>query len=461
MRTINKKTQPGCKDKTFSDKSVNIRVIKRNEKKRFDELLGKYHYLGETRPVGDTMRMVAEIDGEWVGLLMWGSAAYRLKDRDEYIGWTATQRAQRQKLVVQNRRFLLLGAKGEHPNRASRILGAVNKALPSLWIEAFGYEPLMCETFTDIEAYAGTCYKASGWVKLGKTKGYSRHRADFYVRNDRPKRLWVRDLRKNAAEILRSQNLPEECRNGAQSDADGVMPLKMMQVESLHQALNKVPDPRASNRSFQIGSILTIVAMALFSGHRNLVQILRFANRLHNNQRAAIGLPRFSDDSSYRKIPSYKVFYNLLGKLDLDSFALCLSQWLSEHSGNLPTALALDGKFIRDTVGLVCMVDHESGIPRAMSKASKKEGEGHDCEIKAAQRMIESQEDLTNTMITADALHCQTHTAREIVARGGDFLVQAKDNQKTVHKSVIKKTKNLSPLLPKQKKVTGEQTTEI
>ena len=56
--------------------------------------------------------------------------------------------------------------------------------------------------------------------------------------------------------------------------------------------------------------------------------------------------------------------------------------------------MALDGKFIRDTVGVVCLVDHESGVPRAMAKASKKEGEGRDCEMKAAQGMIENQSDL-------------------------------------------------------------------
>jgi len=428
------------------------------EHKRFDSLLGDYHYLGESRPVGDTMRMVAEIEGQWVGLLMWGSAAYRLKDRDTFIGWTPTQRAQRQKLVVQNRRFLLLAERGEHPNLASRILGSVVRELPHLWFKAFGYEPLLAETFTDIEAYEGTCYKASGWEELGLTKGYSRHRADFYVPNDRPKKLWVRQLRKNAPALLRAMNLPDVCGKGAQSDADGVLPLQKKQIESLHQVLCKAPDPRASNRTFHIGSILTIVAMAIFSGHQNLVQIVRFANRLRNDQRKDLGLPRFSSDSSYRKIPSYKVFYNLLRKLDVDAFARCLSQWLSQHSGTLPTALALDGKFIRNTVGVVCLVDHDTGVPRSMTKASKKEGEGKDCEIKAAQRMIQEETDLSNTLITADALHCQRQTARDIVERGGDFILQAKDNQKTVHALAGKLTKNLSPFLHVRKKPTAEQT---
>ena len=127
---------------------------------------------------------------------------------------------------------------------------------------------------------------------------------------------------------------------------------------------------------------------------------------------------------------------------------VCLSQWLSQHSGALPAALALDGKFIRDTVGVVCLVDHETGVPRAMIKASKKEGEGKDCEIKAAQRMIENLSDLSNTVTTADALHAQRRMAGHIVERGGEFIVQAKDNQKTVHKTAAKLTASLRPFLP-------------
>ena len=454
MNTIKKQRSRRSEPSSLSGKPLEIRAIGAKEHKRFDSLLGSYHYLGESRPVGDAMRMVAQIDGEWVGLLMWGSAAYRLKQRDEFIGWTTTQRAQRQKLIVQNRRFLLLVERGKHPNLASRILGTVVRELPRLWFETFGYEPLLAETFTDIEAYEGTCYRASGWQPLGKTKGYSRHRADFYVPNDRPKKLWVRQLHKDAPALLRAMNLPEVCRKGAHSDADGVLPLRKKQIESLHEALCKVPDPRARNRTFHIGSILTIIAMAIFSGHQNLVQIVRFANRLRNDQRKELGLPRFSSDSSYRKVPSYKVFYNLLRKIDIDAFAQCLSHWLAKHSGTLPTALALDGKFIRDTVGVVCLVDHETGTPRAMTKASKKEGQGQDCEIKAAQRMIENESDLSNTLITADALHAQRRMANAIVQRGGEFIVQAKDNQKTVHNLAKKLTKDLSPLLPARKKPT-------
>jgi hypothetical protein len=49
------------------------------------------------------------------------------------------------------------------------------RELPALWHGAFGYKPLVAETFADIEAREGTCFKASGRIPLGKTNGYSRH----------------------------------------------------------------------------------------------------------------------------------------------------------------------------------------------------------------------------------------------------------------------------------------------
>ena len=443
-----------------NDKSLEIRAIQRKEVSRFDSLMGEFHYLGESRAVGDTLRMVAQKGAQWLGLLMWGSAAYRLKDRDLHIGWTPTQRAQRQKLIVQNRRFLLLGERGEHPNLASQILGAAVRDLPDLWFERFGYQPLLAETFTDIEAYAGTCYKAAGWMPLGLTQGFSRHRADFYVPNERPKKLWVRELCPQATQLLRAPDLPVACQKGAHSDADGVLPLTLGQLESLHTALCRVQDPRASNRAFHIGAVLSIVAMAIFSGHRSIAAIVRFADRLHRNQRIALGLPSFRG-GRYRKTPKYKVFYNLLAKLDVNRFAEHLSAWLVQHRGTLPVALAMDGKFIRDIVGLVCLAEHDTGVPHAMRKASQKEGEGADCELKAAQCLIEQQPDLSHVLITADALHCQDRTAQEILARGGEFIIQAKGNQQGVHEKAIATTENLPPFLPRPKKHMPESTRDL
>jgi hypothetical protein len=245
MKSTTKTSQPReRRERTTAVKSpeLDIRVVTQPEDvKRFDRLLDDGHYLGKTRPVGNFLRQVAVFNGEWVALLAWGAASYRLKDRDEWIGWTAAQRAERLKLVVQNRRFLLLGEKGSHPNRASQVLGAALRCLNDQWMEHFAYAPLLAETFTDIEQFQGTCYKAAGWIAVGMSQGYSRHRADFYVPNDRPKRLWLKPLHPQARERLCAAQLEEEQSAGETAAPTGSLPLKDAQRRSFMETLQRVP----------------------------------------------------------------------------------------------------------------------------------------------------------------------------------------------------------------------------
>lgn len=425
---------------------LTVRVMRSSEQERFGKLEGKYHYLGETRSGGDTLRLVFEEDGKWVALMVWGSACYRLKDRDAHIGWTPRLRAERQKLVVMNRRFTLLAARGARPNLASQVLGLAARELPALWHRAHGYMPLLAETFCDMEASAGTCYRAAGWTPLGKTKGFSRHRRDFYVPNGKPKTLWVKALRPGAEETLRGLELPPECTAGAGSDGRGVLPLAASRAESLHEALCRVPDPRRDNRHFHIGAMLAIQAMAVMSGSRNLAQVVRFAETLTQRQRRALGLPRRGPGSDCRKTPSYSAFYNLLRQLDTDALARAMSAWLRRHEGTLPRQLALDGKFIGDVVGIVSLVNAETGVPVAVAPASQKEGGGEQCEQRVARRLL-AETDLAGATVSFDALHGRA-PARETAMSGGESLVQIKGNQKTILEAAKKRAAAPFPLLP-------------
>ena len=150
-----------------------VRAATEADTEWFDAQMGQHHYLGAGRPVGDYLRQIVQVQGQAVALLVWGPSCYALKDRDLWIGWSARQRVERLKLIVQNRRFLLLTAKGQAPNLASQALGAALRVLPEQWQERFGYRPLLAESFTDPEAYAGTCYKASNWEPVGWSAGYS------------------------------------------------------------------------------------------------------------------------------------------------------------------------------------------------------------------------------------------------------------------------------------------------
>jgi DDE_Tnp_1-associated len=266
-------------------------------------------------------------------------------------------------------------------------------------------------------------------------KGYSRHRPDFYVPNQRPKRLCVL--------ALAPQDAP-----AAVAIQNGVLPLNPPQVRSLFEVLRQAPDPRAKNTQFRIGAVLTLIAMAILAGARDVAQIARFATRLHPKQRAALGLPRKAGTKGFYRVPGYNVFYQVLSRLDAEALAQRLSDWLQGQSGQLPAALALDGKMIRDQVGLVSLADHEDGSPVAVALMDQKEGTQR-CEQTAALSLLESLPTLEQKVVSADALHCQKATARVIVEKGGEYLLQIKANQPALLQQAEAAGAVSSPLLPR------------
>ena len=434
---------------------IAVHVPQGDEVGWFDGQLAAQHYLGAGRAVGDYLRQVVRREGQPVALLVWGPACYALKDRDLWISWSASQRVERLKLIVQNRRFLVLAAKGESPNLASQAMGAALRALPAQWQERFGYRPLLAESFTDPEAYAGTCYKASNWEAVGYSAGYSRHRADFYVPNERPKRLWLRPLIPEAGRQLRAQRVPEDCRAGLSAPPSGTLPVNAKQMGSLLEVFRKAPDPRDKNTRYRIGPVLTLIALALLAGRREIAEIARFATTLTQPQRRQLALPLKKGTRAFYEVPGYSVFYQVLTRLDPEAFASRLSDWLQSRSGTLPQALALDGKMIRDHIGLLTLAQHEDGAPQAVAVYDQKEGTPR-CEQTAAAALLEKLPALDGKIITADPLHCQRHHARTIVEKGGDYLLQIKGNQP----NLLKVAQSLdavpdTPFLPTATPVTG------
>ncbi|MSU64227.1 MAG: DUF4338 domain-containing protein [Pedosphaera sp.] len=399
---------------------LTIRVVPPPEVEWFDTQLATHHYLGAGRPVGDYLRQIVERDGRAVALLVWGPSCYALKDRDLWISWSASQRVERLKLIVQNRRFLVLAAKGQSPNLASQAMGAALHALPKQWREHFGYRPLLAESFTDPEAYAGTAYKASSWEPVGFSEGYSRHRADFYIPNERPKKLWLRELCPKARAHLRAPQVPEESRAGLLAPPSGVLPLTQPQMKSLVDVFRRAPDPRDTNTQYRTGPVLTLIAMALLAGRRDIAEIARFATTLTPPQRRQLGLPRKAGTRAFHKVPGYGVFYQMLTRMDPEPFAALLTDWLQQRAGTLPQALAMDGKMIRDHIGLLTLALHEDGAPQALGVYDQKEGTER-CEQTAALALIQSLPALDGKIVTADPLHCQRKSAHAIVEKGGDY----------------------------------------
>ena len=74
---------------------VTVRLVPEDELSRFNSHLQEEHYLESSLLVGEWLRYVAEIDGQWVALLTFSAPALHLKARERWIGWSPRQRARR------------------------------------------------------------------------------------------------------------------------------------------------------------------------------------------------------------------------------------------------------------------------------------------------------------------------------------------------------------------------------
>lgn len=441
-------------------KRLKVQALEPQEYQRASELLDREHSLGDV-PQGRQLLQAVEYDGQWVGLLDWGPATWKLADREEWIGWTPQQRAERLGLVVLNRRFLVLG-KTRMPNLASRSLALAIKALPEHWEQAHGYKPLLAETFSDIEQYEGTCYKISNWIACGQTKGFERHRIDYYRKHDRPKKLWLKTLNRNTRRILTALDLPSAYRKALNTDTpERDLPLKKDQLQSLGEFLRKnLTDPRRTNRSFPGWSLLVFIAMALLAGRDNLAAVQRYAQFLTQAQRSWLRFPR-KKNSTLRKAPSYTTLRNLLIQIDPHQLADCLNRWLQANLGTLPRALAVDGKWIRDRALSLCLSDHQTGAPVALGFAKEKtkndnEQSKDDFKREGEQTValrLYKNTNLHNATITGDALNNNKPQAQAVLDAGGDYFFQLKNENRHAYKAALKKA-STTPFLPTQKSLT-------
>ena len=401
------------------------------------DMLNKEHLLGAGREAGDRLCQFVLEDGKVVAVLSWCAAAWHLKDRDEQIGWDAVTRSRRLKLVVQLRRFLMLNAT-RRPNLASQCLGLGLRELSATWSREHGYRPLLAESFSDPESHAGTVYKATNWTYAGDTKGFSQDHTDYYIANERPKKLWLKPLAPNALALMCAPQLPEDCAAAEVSQGGVRSPLKTPQLKSMRHAFGLVVDPRrAQSRRHPLTAMLTLIALGLLMGGRDMLNIWRKVACLDQRQREAIGLRVRHKESRLLKMPGYDALNDLFNLLDPNAYAQALTAWLQANSGLLPRSLALDGKSIGDgKCGMIItLCRHEDGRPVAMIPAT---GKKEDCEVSEARKMLASpQVVLANALVTADPLHNKEDTIRIIAEKGGDYLIGTKDNTPKRREAVI------------------------
>jgi hypothetical protein len=419
-----------------SSQGLVVRPVDPGEIDRFDALLDEHHWLGRGL-VGETLRHIAEIDGTWVALVGYGSAALTVSARDHFIGWSPAARYRRLRFVTNNQRFCLLPA-GRVANLASAVLGASLRRLSRDFESSWRHPVVLIETFTDPTRHRGTCYQAANFSAVGATTGWRRH-SGSYVHHGQSKTVWLRPLRRGATSILSGTfDHPIITAHPKRRPLIDANTLDFDSEVGLLARLATLPEHRSARGiRHSVASVIAVGVVAVLAGARSFVSIGEVAAELPQDVLARLGA-KFHPDRQCYIAPSEPTIRRHLQSVDPDQLDTVVGTWLFDQSVMVHTnssglvGIAVDGKALRGArqvddrrTFLFAGMLHATGAVVAQREVDSKTNE-----IKALRPLFADRGTLAGTVITADAMHAQRdHAAFIVEERQGDYLVGVKSNQ--------------------------------
>ena len=401
---------------------------------RIGELLQAHHYLGDLTPVGERLYYLAtDAPGNWLAILVFSAAAKHLRYRDQWIGWNNEQRRRRLSLITNNSRFLILPA-GRILNLGSRALKLACQRLGQDWEDRYGHPVVAVETFVDPETFSGAVYRASGWKELGLTDGWGRCGRDYYVRHDRPKRLFVKELIPRATRALQAEQL-----KGSLAQVEAEVPprctVRAKIIGHLTEHFKSLPEYRDRVESYPRWTLATIILLAMLcEAPRGQTDLEKFARGFNQGQRRKLGIRR--NRQGHYPAPSQSTFSRFLAGIDAAALEASLREVQTRVRGPAPEKeiVVLDGKEPKHGSGasVLSAVSVPSQYYLGSAVVSEKTNE-----IPVAQQQLLPAMDLVGRLVSLDALHTQDETARVIVLEGGgDYVLRVKGNQPTLRANI-------------------------
>jgi len=321
---------------------LTVRCVKREEEGRYQEQMGRHHYLGDLAKIGETLWYVATWRGQWLAQLTLSAAALKCGVRDSWIGWDFRSQYDRLKLIANNSRFLILPG-GRYPNVGSRVLGQLERRVAADWQRQFGHPLLLLETFVDPRRFHGGVYRAANWLELGETRGYRRTRGGYSEEAEAPKKVFIRPLHRNAPFELTH---PDRNRLGLSGAPK--MQLNAEQMRSLPHCFADIPDPRrAQGRRHRLPVVLGLAAGATLCGLRGYKAMAEWAADLGQAARARFGCRRIREAGKVQyEVPSEFVIRDCLIRIEADALDRALTMW-QKAWGLCDEALSIDGKTMK------------------------------------------------------------------------------------------------------------------
>ena len=206
---------------------------------------------------------------------------------------------------------------------------------------------------------------------------------------------------------------------------------------SFETCFEEVEDPRVQGRTtYPLHTILFIAMAATVCGADGPEDMEEFAR----SKRA--WLKQFIDLS--HGIPSHDTLGRVLGMIKPKQFQDAFLRWLEElsniaDSDGRSVFVAIDGKTMRgsydqvdksDMLHIVSAWATQQGVTLGQVAVDDKSNE-----VTAIPELLEMLE-LTGAIVSIDAMGCQRAIASKIVRGGGDYVLQVKKNQKSLHAAI-------------------------
>ncbi len=208
-----------------------------------------------------------------------------------------------------------------------------------------------------------------------------------------------------------------------------------MSIEKLGQYLVGVEDPRCPGKvEHRLVEVLVIAVCAVIACAESWDDIALYGRSKLAWLRTFLDLPN--------GIPSHDTFRRVFMLIDPDAFEAGFTAWVGSLADRFEReVVAIDGKTVRRSF------DHgRDQLPlHIVSAWASEQGlvlgqrcvDGKSNEITAMPELLD-QLALENSIVTLDAMGCQTAIAEKILARGGDYLLMLKGNHPLAHAAVVK-----------------------
>ena len=202
---------------------------------------------------------------------------------------------------------------------------------------------------------------------------------------------------------------------------------------SIIKLSKQIPDPRVTGRTVhKMEHIIYITIAAVLAGCQTWDDIAEFGKtKLEFFKSRLEGLEH---------IPSHDTFNRFFSIFDPKGFEQIFRDWVKEIVGEVKGVVAIDGKLMRGsskcdsehTLGkddfrmwIVSAWSSDNNISLAQEKVDEKSNE-----ITVVPKLL-SAIDLNDTIVTIDAMGCQTSITKKIREGNGDYIIALKKNQKT------------------------------